>query len=217
MAPVHRLRSNPSHPPKRKWRLFGNDEICLLLVLLRSRRLNNHSSNLHNNNNMLHLRTHSTNTQVYSTHNINSNISKRHLNNTLIYSPSNIHIRTCRAKTNSNLNLLGIIPISTATEVYSTQTQCHYRQVMAVHRTTSVPPSLHSTIIPICQGGLRWIPSILGSLDSLWTQPRSPPIPKRYPKRVSRKEGNAMDVPSLLLRNGEEGRTGPGVCATLVE
>jgi hypothetical protein len=216
MAQVHHLRSNPSHPLKRKWRSFGNDEICLSLVLLRSRRPNNHSSNIHNsNNNTLHPRTPSTNTQVSSTH--NNIITKPHLNSTLIYSPNNTRIRMCMARINSSPNQIGVIPISTATEVYSTQTQCHYRQVMAVHRTTSVPPSLHSTIIPICQGGLRWIPSILGSLDSLWTQPRSPPIPKRYPKRVSRKEGNAMDVPSLLLRNGEEGQTGPGVCVMPVE
>jgi hypothetical protein len=149
MAPVHRLRSNPSHPPKRKWRLFGNDEICLSLVLLRLRRLNNHSSNIlnsNNNNNTLHLRSHSTNTQMYSIH--NNIVSNHHLNNTLIYSPNNIHIRTCRAKTNSSLNPTGIIPISTATEAYTTRIQCRYRQVMADHHTTSAPRSLHSTIIP---------------------------------------------------------------------
>jgi hypothetical protein len=149
MAPVLRLRLNPSHPPKRKWRLFGNDEICLSLVLLRLRRLNNHSSNIlnsNNNNNTLHLRSHSTNTQMYSIH--NNIVSNHHLNNTLIYSPNNIHIRTCRAKTNSSLNPTGIIPISTATEAYTTRIQCRYRQVMADHHTTSAPRSLHSTIIP---------------------------------------------------------------------
>jgi hypothetical protein len=216
MAQVHHLRSNPSHPLKRKWRSFGNDEICLSLVLLRSRRPNNHSSNIHNsNNNTLHPRTPSTNTQVSSTH--NNIITKPHLNSTLIYSPNNIHIRMCRARINSNLNQTGIIPISTAMVVYTIRIQCLYQRVMADHRTMSVPLSLHLTIIPICQGGQQWIPSTLGSLGSLWIQQRSPLIPKRYRKRVSRKEGNVMDVPSLSRRNGEGDQMGLGVCATPVE
>ena len=145
MAQVHRLRSNPSRPLKRKWRLSGNEEICLSLVLLRSRRLNS-SSNLHNNN-IFHLRTHSTNIRMLSTHNIN--ISKRHFNKIITYNPNNIHIRICRARINSSLNQIGIIPIYTLMGVYSTRIQCRYRRVMADHHSISVSPSLHLTIIPI--------------------------------------------------------------------
>ena len=147
MAPVHRLRSNPSRPLRRKWRLLGNDEICLSLVLLRLRRLNNNSSNIHNNNNIFHLRTHLTNIRMYSTH--NNIISKRHLSRTITYNPNSIHIHICRARINSHLNQIGIIPIYTAMEVYSIQTQCHCRRVMADHHSISVSPSLHLTIIPI--------------------------------------------------------------------